>query len=184
MIVHMLCIASVLLDARGRGASFYINKITAYALFVIKPNHHTAPALYCRYGTTKNHCMLYGSAVLFLSFAQLSQHTKTHMVDPDMQSTVSRCGDTRDIEPDSINPEWPICTGYLDTALIDTNMQSTLSVSSCADTNYIEPDTITPEWPICTGYLDTTLAIFKRHKHPFIRISTLAMRWSGAKNLK
>lgn len=62
-------------------------------------------------------------------------------------------------------------------------MQSTVSVSSCADTNYMEPDAITPEWPICTGYLDPTLAIFRRHKHPFVLISTLALRWSGADNL-
>lgn len=102
-----------------------------------------------------------------------------------MQSTVSCRDDAKGIEPHSINPEWPICTGYLDTAPTDTNMRSTVSVSCRADNanSTEEPKSITPEWPICTGYLDTTLAIFKRHKHPFLLISTLAMRWSGAYNL-
>lgn len=149
------------------------------------PSHQVIiqPVSRCRCGITAKHCMLSFRAFLFLSCIQLSQHTKTHLIDTDMQSTVSHRGDTRDGDPDSINLEWPICTGYLDTAPIHTNSSSTVSMSCCADTNHIEPDTINPEWPICTGYLDTTLAIFKRHKHPFILISTLANRWSGANNL-
>lgn len=98
-----------------------------------------------------------------------------------MQSTISYRGDSRG-EPEAINLEWPTLTGYLETTPIHTNSSSTVSVSG-SDTSHIEPDTIDPEWPICTGYLDTTLAIFKRHKHPFILISTLANRWSGANNL-
>lgn len=59
-------------------------------------------------------------------------------------------------------------------------MQSTVSRS--AHFNSIEPDTIDPEYPICTGYLDNALAIFERHEHPFILVSTLANTWSGANN--
>ena len=40
-----------------------------------------------------------------------------------------------------------------------------------------------PDKRICTGFLDTTLSIFEHHNHPFVLISTLAMRWSGNKNL-
>lgn len=43
----------------------------------------------------------------------------------------------------------------------------------------IEPESLTPHLPICTGYLDNTLAIFERHNHPFVLISTLGLRWSG-----
>ena len=129
------------------------------------------------------HAILQGCA-LPVVYPAIS-HTKTHTIDTDMQSTVSCRDDAKGIEPHSINPEWPICTGYLGIAPTDTNMQSTVSVSCRADNanGTEEPESITPEWPICTGYLDTTLAIFKRHKHPFILISTLAMRWSGANNL-
>lgn len=40
-------------------------------------------------------------------------------------------------------------------------------------------DTITSDLPICTGYLDKTLEIFSLHQHPFILVSTLALRWDG-----
>ena len=40
-----------------------------------------------------------------------------------------------------------------------------------------------PDKLICTGYLDTTLSIFEHHNHPFVLISTLAMRWSGNRNV-
>lgn len=43
----------------------------------------------------------------------------------------------------------------------------------------IEPESLTLHLPICTGYLNSTLAIFERHNHPFVLISTLGLRWSG-----
>lgn len=43
----------------------------------------------------------------------------------------------------------------------------------------IKPEYITSMLPICTGYLDMTLEIFSLHRHPFIVVSTLAVRWSG-----
>ena len=33
-----------------------------------------------------------------------------------------------------------------------------------------------------TGYLDNTLAVFERHKHPFILLGRLAKRWSGCRH--
>jgi hypothetical protein len=56
-----------------------------------------------------------------------------------------------------------------------------LSTSKCGST--LKPEVIKPDWAICSGYLDTVLSIFQRHDHPFILVSTLAMRWSGGNNL-
>ncbi|KAI4222168.1 MAG: hypothetical protein L6R36_006363 [Xanthoria steineri] len=44
-------------------------------------------------------------------------------------------------------------------------------------------DYITSSLPICTGYLDRTLEIFSLHQHPFIVVSTLAVRWGGVGSL-
>jgi hypothetical protein len=46
-----------------------------------------------------------------------------------------------------------------------------------------EPFDRDPEKGACTGYLDTVLLIFERHSHPFVLVSTLAMRWNGANNM-
>lgn len=53
------------------------------------------------------------------------------------------------------------------------------SRSRYLDINNIEPESLTPHLPICTGYLDNTLAVFERHNHPFVLVSTLGLRWSG-----
>jgi hypothetical protein len=54
--------------------------------------------------------------------------------------------------------------------------------SSLLDISTLKPEVITPVWALCPGYLDTVLSIFQRHDHPFILVSTLAMRWSGGNN--
>jgi len=54
--------------------------------------------------------------------------------------------------------------------------------SPLLDISDLKPEFIGSEWAICPGYLDTVLSIFQRHNHPFVLISTLAMRWSGGNN--
>lgn len=51
------------------------------------------------------------------------------------------------------------------------------------DITSLEPEFIKPDWPICPGYLDNVLAVFECHNHPFVLVSTLAMQWSGCRNL-
>lgn len=58
-----------------------------------------------------------------------------------------------------------------------------MKLSHLLDTTMIEPGSINPDYPICSGYLDSALSIFEIHNHPFVLVSTHAMRWSGANNL-
>jgi hypothetical protein len=55
--------------------------------------------------------------------------------------------------------------------------------SPVLDITSLEPEVITAEWPICPGHLDTILSVFERHNHPFVLVSTLAMHWSGCRNM-
>lgn len=57
-----------------------------------------------------------------------------------------------------------------------------MKLSPLLDTTTLEPERINPSWPVCPGYLDTVLSVFKRHRQPFVLVSTLAMRWSSARN--
>ena len=58
-----------------------------------------------------------------------------------------------------------------------------MDLSPLLDTTILEPQSINSSWPVCPGYLDTALSVFKRHHQPFIFVSTLAMRWHGARNM-
>jgi hypothetical protein len=58
-----------------------------------------------------------------------------------------------------------------------------MKLSPLLDTANLEPQRINPSWPVCPGYLDAVLSVFKRHRQPFVLVSTLAMRWSGARNI-
>jgi len=58
-----------------------------------------------------------------------------------------------------------------------------MELSPLLDTATLEPESIDPSWPVCPGYLDTVLSVFKRHHQPFVLVSTLSMRWQGARNL-
>jgi hypothetical protein len=55
--------------------------------------------------------------------------------------------------------------------------------SPVLDTNILEPEFLKPEWPVCPGYLDNALSAFERHDQPFVLVSTLAMGWSGSRNM-
>jgi hypothetical protein len=62
-------------------------------------------------------------------------------------------------------------------------MAASALMSAPQSTDEMEAESITPECPICTGDLDKTVDIFRRHEHPFILVSTLAMTWSGVNSL-
>jgi hypothetical protein len=77
----------------------------------------------------------------------------------------------------------PITCDLQSSQKLATESPSPPERSPLLDINILKPEVIKPEWAICPGYLDTVLSIFQRHDHPFILVSTLAMRWSGGNNL-